>query len=90
MVNWSRSGIIRNLISPQSNRIFKEECMEISIDKSQLLGRITEMMDKQHVKIDAANNVDKGIKDKGNGFLEALYQVENLVLNWGMETRDNI
>lgn len=64
--------------------------MEMTIDKSQLLGRIIEMVDKQHGKIDAANNVDQGAKDKGHGFLEALYQVENLVLNWGMETRENI
>ena len=64
--------------------------MEISINKSQLLGRIIEMMDKQHGKIDAAGTVDQGAKDKGNGFLEALYQVEKLVLNWGMETEANI
>jgi hypothetical protein len=63
--------------------------MDISINKSQLLGRILEMMDKQHGKIDAAGTVTQGTKDKVDGFLEALYQVENLVLNWGMETGAN-
>lgn len=63
--------------------------MDISINKSQLLGRILEMMDKQHVKIDAAGSVAQGAKDRGDGFLEALYQVENLILNWGMETGQN-
>lgn len=64
--------------------------MEISINKSQLLGRIIEMMDKQHGKIDAAGTVTQGTKDKGDGFIEALYQVEKLVLDWGMETEANI
>lgn len=64
--------------------------MDISIDKSQLLGRILEMMDRQHGKIDAAGTVTQATKDKGDGFLEALYQIENLVLNWGMETSGNI
>lgn len=63
--------------------------MEISINKSQLLGRIIEMMDKQHGKIDAASSLTQAVKDKGDGFLEALYQVEKLVLNWGMETETN-
>ncbi len=64
--------------------------MDISISKSQLLSRILEMMDKQHGKIDAAGNLAQGAKDKGDGFLEALYQIEKLVLNWGMETETNI
>lgn len=64
--------------------------MDISIDKSQLLGRIIEMMDRQHGKIDAAKTVNQSAKDKGDGFLEALYQIEKLVLNWGMETETNI
>lgn len=63
--------------------------MEISINKSKLLGRIIEMMDKQHGKIDAAGTVNQAAKDKGDGYLEALYQVENLVLNWSMETEAN-
>lgn len=63
--------------------------MEISINKSQLLGRIIEMMDRQHGKIDAAGTVAQAVKDKGDGYLEALYQVENLVLNWSMETETN-
>lgn len=63
--------------------------MDIIIDKSQLLGRILEMMDRQHGKIDAAGTVSQAVKDKGDGFLEALYQVEKLVLNWDMETAGN-
>lgn len=64
--------------------------MEINIDKSQLLVRIIEMMDKQHGKIDSAGTINQATKDKGDGFLEALYQVENLVLNWGVDTETEI
>lgn len=62
----------------------------MDIDKSQLLGRLIEMMDRQHSKIDAAGNAAQSAKDKGDGFLEALYQVEKLVLDWGNETAVNI
>ncbi len=64
--------------------------MESTIDKSQLHGRIIEMMDKQHGKIDAAGTINQAARDKGDGFLEALYQIEKLVLNWGMQTQENI
>lgn len=57
--------------------------MDISINKSQLLSRIIEMMDRQHGKIDSAVTVTQATKDKRDGHLEALYQVENLILNWG-------
>lgn len=59
--------------------------MDISISKSRLLGRIVEMMERQHGKIDSAGTLTQATKDKSDGHLEALYQVENLILNWDDE-----
>lgn len=59
--------------------------MEQSIDKSELLGRILEMIDRQNRKMDSQTTTPQGTKDKADGHLEALYQVENLILNWGNE-----
>lgn len=67
--------------------------MDISINKSQLLDRILEMMKRQHGKIDSAGTVTQATKAKSDGHLEALYQVENLILNWGNDNepaRQNI
>lgn len=59
--------------------------MEQSIDKSEMLARILEMIERQHKRMDAPNITSQGAKDKADGHLEALYQVENLILNWGNE-----
>ena len=59
--------------------------MEQSINKSELLGRITEMIDRQNGRMDSQSTTTQGMKDKADGHLEALYQVENLILNWGNE-----
>lgn len=60
-----------------------------NINKSQLLGRIIEMVDRQHSKIDAASGtITPGAKERGDGFLEALYQIESLVLNWGINASE--
>jgi hypothetical protein len=64
--------------------------MDIGINKSELLGRILEMIHRQHGKIDAAGNGSHALADKVEGYLEALYQVEKLVLDWDMETGVNI
>ncbi len=59
--------------------------MEQSINKSELLGRIIEMIDRQNGRMDSQSTTTQGMKDKADGHLEALYQVENLILNWGNE-----
>lgn len=67
--------------------------MEQSINKSELLGRIIEMISRQNGRMDLPSTITQGMKDKADGHLEALYQVENLILNWGNEnesTRQNI
>lgn len=57
--------------------------MEQSINKSELLGRIIEMIDRQNGRMDSQSTTTQGMKDKADGHLEALYQIENLILNWG-------
>lgn len=67
--------------------------MEQSINKSELLGRIIEMIIRQNGRMDLPSTITQGMKDKADGYLEALYQVENLILNWGNENesaRQNI
>lgn len=59
--------------------------MEQSINKTELLSRIIEMIDKQNVRMDSPSTTTQGMKDKADGHLEALYQVENLILKWGVE-----
>lgn len=59
--------------------------MEQSINKTELLSRIIEMIDRQNVRMDSPSTTTQGMKDKADGHLEALYQVENLILNWGIE-----
>ena len=55
--------------------------MEQSIDKSEMLARILEMIERQHKRMDS--QPIQGAKEKADGHLEALYQIENLILNWG-------
>lgn len=55
------------------------------IKKSELLSRILDMIDKQHKRIDSQAIVTQATKDKADGYLEALYQVENVILNFGNE-----
>ena len=59
--------------------------MEQSINKTELLSRIIEMIERQHARMDSQTTTPQGKKDKADGQLEALYQVENLILNWGNE-----
>lgn len=63
--------------------------MELSINKSELLSRILEMIDRQHSRMDGQSTVTQATKDKADGHLEALYQVENLILNWGQDVNGN-
>jgi hypothetical protein len=55
----------------------------MDINKSQLLSKIIEMIDKQNTRMDNAGTITPETKFKSDGHLEALYQVENLILNWG-------
>lgn len=59
--------------------------MEQSINKSDLHTKITELIEKQHSKMDLPTTTTQGMKDKSDGYLEALYQVEKLILNWGID-----
>lgn len=59
--------------------------MEQSINKSELLSRVLAMIDKQHARMDAHGTSNHEVKLQADGHLEALYQVENLILNWGNE-----
>ena len=54
------------------------------IDKKELLESIAEMIADNHNKIEA-RMVTKETVHRLEGYLEALYQVENLILNWGGE-----
>lgn len=63
--------------------------MEQSIDKAEFLGRILEMIERQHARMDSQTTTPQGTKDKADGHLEALYQVENLILNWGQDVNGN-
>lgn len=63
--------------------------MEKSISKSELLGRILEMIERQNGRMDSPSTTTQGMKDKADGHLEALYQVENLILNWGQDVNGN-
>jgi hypothetical protein len=57
----------------------------MDINKSHLLDKIIEMIDKQNDRMDKAGTISVEAKQKSDGHLEALYQVENLILNWGNE-----
>lgn len=59
--------------------------MEQSINKSEMLARILEMIERQHARMDSQSTIPQAAKDKADGHLEALYQVESLILNWGNE-----
>ena len=52
------------------------------IDKKELLEHIAEMIADNHNKIEA-RMVTKETVHRLEGYLEALYQVESLILNWG-------
>jgi hypothetical protein len=84
MVSSEQSGMIRSRTSRPLNRI-KGEHMDIN--KSHLLAKILEMIDKQNDRMDKAGTISSEAKQKSDGHLEALYQVENLILNWGEDVK---
>ena len=54
------------------------------MDKEQLLVKLLGMISEQHDKMDGVT-VSPDVKAKSQGYLEALYQVESLIINWGIE-----
>lgn len=58
--------------------------MDSGIDKDKLLAKIIELIDMQHDKMDGVT-ASPDLKAKSEGYIEALYQVESLVINWGKE-----
>lgn len=52
------------------------------MDKDKLLVKLLDMIEAQHHKMDGVT-VSPELKAKSEGFIEALYQVESLIINWG-------
>ena len=61
--------------------------MNSAIDKRILLERISEMIFDRHQKIDDAGIITDKVKAKSEGFIEALYQVENMINNFELTYR---
>lgn len=55
--------------------------MNGQMDKQIILERIRELMAQHHEKIESATVLTPDIKYRSEGYLEALYQVENVVIN---------
>lgn len=55
--------------------------MESGIEKDKLLAKIIELIDMQHDKMDGVTT-SPDLKAKSEGYIEALYQVESLIINW--------
>jgi len=52
------------------------------MDKEQVLIKLLEMIDTQHHKMDGVTTSPE-LKAKSEGYIEALYHVESLIINWG-------
>lgn len=61
----------------------------MDINQSELLLKIAKMMVRQNDRMDNAGTVSIETKHKSDGHLEALYQIENLILNWGQDVNGN-
>jgi len=55
--------------------------MGLGIDKEQLLSKLMDLIAQQHDKMDGVT-VSPDLKAKSEGYIEALYQVESIVINW--------
>jgi hypothetical protein len=51
------------------------------MDKEQLLNKLVELIAQQHNKMDGLT-LSNELKAKSEGFIEALYQVESIIINW--------
>ncbi len=56
--------------------------MDIEKDKQSILEKIRELMAQHHQKIESANVLTPDVKYRSEGYLEALYQVENVLINY--------
>lgn len=57
--------------------------MGLGIDKERLLSKLVELIAQQHDKMDGATT-SPDFKAKAQGYIEALYQVESIVINWDL------
>lgn len=55
--------------------------MDNVIDKNELLSAINNLIDAKNTRIDNAGNVTADMKSKHEGYIEALYQIENMIIN---------
>lgn len=55
--------------------------MDNVINKSQLLTMLGQLINAKNERIDNAGTVTQEVKSKAEGYIEALYQVENLIIN---------
>lgn len=53
------------------------------MDKEQLHAKLLEMISLQHNKMDGVI-ASPELKARSEGFIEALYQIESLIINWGL------
>lgn len=62
----------------------------MEINKDELLSKIFDLIAVQHDKMDGVTKADH-LKAKSEGYIEALYQVESLIINWyEIKTEENI
>jgi hypothetical protein len=56
-----------------------------NISKELLLAKLSEMIFDKHSKIDDASVLTDESRAFAQGYIEALYQVERMVINWGKD-----
>lgn len=62
----------------------------MEINKDDLLAKIFDLIAAQHDKMDGVTKA-ADLKAKSEGYIEALYQVESLIINWvDIKTEGNI
>lgn len=60
--------------------------MDDVIDKKLLLTMIGQLINSKNERIDNAGTITHDVKVKADGYIEALYQVENMVINFNNVT----
>lgn len=58
--------------------------MDNVINKNQLLALLGQLIANKNERIDNAGTITAEVKAKAEGYIEALYQVENMIINWGL------
>ena len=54
------------------------------MDKEKVLAKIRYLIAQQHNKMDGVIT-SPDLRSKSEGYIEALYQVESLIINWGKD-----